>query len=665
MITKSTIDQIIDTARIEEVVGEFVTLKKRGANLLGLCPFHNEKTPSFTVSPAKGIYKCFGCGKAGSAVNFIMEHEHYNYPEALRFLANKYNIEIEEEFSKIENEQEKNEKESLFIISAYAQEFYSAYLWSSEEGKSTGLTYFEERGFDEKTINKFQLGFAPSSGKSFTELALKNAYLPEYLVKSGLSIQKEGQGPVGFGTSENTGREGLLYDRFRGRVIFPIHNLTGRVIAFGARIIQKDPKAPKYINSPETDIYNKSKILYGIYYAKKSIIEKDECYLVEGYTDVISMHKEGIENVVASSGTSLTVEQIKLIGRFTKNITVLYDGDEAGIKASMRGIDLILEEGLNVKVVLFPGGDDPDSFARRHSHSEIVQFLNSNKQDFIKFKTSLLLAGVANDPVGKATLIKDIIETISKIPDGIVREMYVKQCSAMMEISEQTLVSELNKIRRKDFARQVERDVKEEVDYLMPDAIKPEQALLNETNSLEQEAEIIRILLNYGNREMTFTEYDEKGHTIETKIKARDLMLNELMMDGIGFDDDIHAGIFSYFSDSDKKEYNQILDELKNHNQHEIRNRAIDMLAVKYELSDWEAHDIYVKTETENFSQAVLSPIYHLKLKRVLKLKRENQEVIKEYYSSDNDCIELVSKQKEYDNIISAISKYLGIVVVK
>ncbi|MFI5219499.1 MAG: DNA primase [Bacteroidia bacterium] len=649
MITKSTVDQIIETARIEEVVSDFVTLKKRGANFLGLCPFHNEKTPSFTVSAAKGIYKCFGCGKAGNAVGFIMEHEHYSFPEALRFLAQKYNIAIEEEFSKEEDLQEKNEKESLFIVSAYAQEFYSGYLWSSEEGKATGLTYFEERGFKEKTIEKFQLGFAPSEGKAFTELALKNGYQLEYLEKSGLTIVNEGK----------------QYDRFRGRVIFPIHNLTGRVIGFGARILQKDPKAPKYINSPETDIYHKSKILYGIYFAKKSIIEKDECYLTEGYTDVVSLHQEGIENVVASSGTSLTIEQIKLIGRYTKNITVLYDGDAAGIKASLRGIDLILEEGLNVKVVLFPDGEDPDSFAKKHSHSELVEFLKNNSQDFIRFKTSLLLSEVQNDPVRKAGLIKEIVETISKIPDVIIREMYVQQCSQLMDVSEPVLILELNKIRRKHFTKQHEQVASNEIDDLLPETIRPEQSLLDELSAYWQEAEIIRLLLNYSEHDLYFAENEEGKEEQPAKIKVKNFIVNELLNDGIEFEEKIYSRIFSDFGEWVNNEKDFDRNYFTNHNDIEIKEAAIDMMSSAHELSNWESVGIFVPTEEKVLQHQVLSAVYMLKTRKVQTMIKQNQEEIKNRMEANEECIDLLEKHKSLENVKQQLTKYLGIVVVK
>lgn len=437
MIPKHTIDQIFEAAIIEDVVGEFVVLKKRGVNLLGNCPFHNEKTPSFTVSPAKGIYKCFGCGKAGNSINFIMDHEHYTYPEALRYLANKYQIEIEELEETDEQKQAANEKESLFIVSNFAASYFQKQLHETQEGKSIGLSYFVERGFREDIIKKFQLGYNPDSWEAFTGEALQQGYKLEFLEKSGLTIVKEEK----------------HFDRFKGRVMFPIHNLSGRVLGFGGRILKTDPKAAKYVNSPESEIYHKSNVLYGIYFAKKDIIAKDNCYLVEGYTDVISLHQAGVENVVASSGTSLTEGQIRLISRFTNNITILYDGDAAGLKASFRGIDMILQEGLNVRVVLFPEGEDPDSFAKNNSSADLTKYITDQAQDFIRFKTSVLLKEVGTDPIKRAELIKDIVASISIIPDQIKRSVYIKECSSLLDIQENALINETNKLLRKNSAK--------------------------------------------------------------------------------------------------------------------------------------------------------------------------------------------------------------------
>jgi len=654
LITKSTIDKIIETARIEEVVGDYVALKKRGANLLGNCPFHNEKTPSFTVSPARGIYKCFGCGKAGNAVGFLMEHDHLTYPEALKHLAKKYGIEVEEENYSPEQIIEQNERESLYVVSSYAQKYFTETLFESEEGKAIGLTYFKERGFSDDNIQKFQLGFSLRDWDGFTQNAIENGFTKEVLVKSGLTIEKEN------GDEETPSR---LYDRFRGRVIFPVHNVSGRVIAFGARILQADPKSPKYLNSPESEIYIKSKSLYGIYFAKKSIIQNDECFLVEGYTDVISLHQTGIENVVASSGTSLTQDQIRLIGRYTKNVTILYDGDPAGIKASLRGIDLILEEGLNVKIVLFPDGEDPDSYSKKVSAGALLQYIKDNAKDFINFKTALLLQEAANDPVKKAALIKDIVGSIAKIPDAILRSAYIKQCAVMMEMNEQVLVSEMNKLRRDSFRKQFTQQEENNVvsDELFDSVMSANQPVVSDDSTACQEKEIVRVLLNYGDREFYFQP--DEGEPL--KLAVRDFMLNEILTDGVGFDDEVLAGVFTYFIGASGKEFREILDELKSHKEENIKNKSIELLFNKYDLHNWESKHIYVKSEELNFNEAVVSPVFYLKLRRILKMKRENQEQIKNLRDVDSILDELMEKQKLFDALVHQITKRLGIVIMR
>jgi len=433
MIDHSTIDKIMQAAEITEVIGDFVSLKKRGVNYLGLCPFHNEKTPSFTVSPAKGIFKCFGCSRGGNTVNFVMEHEHLTYPEALKYLAKKYHIEVEEKEESPEEIRQKNERESMLILSGYAQKYFSRILTDNIQGQNIGLSYLKERGIRRDTIEKFQLGYSLDSRDAFTKEAGKNGYKKEFLVKTGLSIEK----------GEN------VYDRFWGRVMFPIHSLSGRVIGFGARTLKTDPKAAKYLNSPESEIYHKSSSLYGIYFARQSLVKQDKCFMVEGYTDVISFVQSGIENVVASSGTALTEDQIRLIRRFTRNITIIYDGDPAGIKASLRGIDLILEQGMHVKVVSLPEGEDPDSFARSHNSSELLDFIDKNELDFITFKTKLLSEGTDNDPVKKANLISEVVRSVAMIPDQIERSVYLQECSRLMGVQEEILFTETAKFRRR------------------------------------------------------------------------------------------------------------------------------------------------------------------------------------------------------------------------
>ncbi|MDB5115799.1 MAG: primase, partial [Mucilaginibacter sp.] len=483
MILKSTIDRIMEATDIVEVIGEFVQLKKRGANYVGLSPFANERTPSFTVSPAKGIFKDFSSGKGGSAITFLMELEKFTYPEALKWLAKKYGIEVEETVETAENKEEENRRESLMIVSAFAAKFFHESLLETDEGKAIGLSYFKERGFSADTIKKFELGYSPDQWEAFTGQALKEGYLQEFLEESGLSVKRD---------------NGSLYDRYRGRVMFPIHSFTGRVIAFGGRTLKSDKNVPKYVNSPESEIYHKSNVLYGLYFAKKAIREEDNCYLVEGYADVISVHQAGIENVVASSGTSLTVEQIRLIGRLTKNITILYDGDAAGIKASLRGLDMILEEGLNVKVVLFPDGHDPDSYVRLVGTNGFKKHIEDNKKDFILYKTNLLLSEVGNDPIKKADVIRDIVESIAKIPDSIKASVFIKECSHLLQIDERALLTELNKMRqakaKKDSQQQTSRMATPVEEYPVDEPVEE----IKETSS--QEKEIVRLLLLYGNK---------------------------------------------------------------------------------------------------------------------------------------------------------------------
>ena len=439
MIDQPTIDRILDAANIVDVVSEFVTLRKRGINYVGLCPFHTDKTPSFYVSPAKNICKCFACGEGGTAVHFIMKHEQLNYFDALRYLAKKYNIEIQERELTDKEKQRKSDRESMLIVNSWAQQYFTTQLYEHVEGKTVGLRYFAERGFREDTIRKFQLGYSLDKRDALYKEATKNGYKKEFLEKTGLVIAYDNGG---------------VNDRFRGRVIFPVHTLSGKVVAFGGRVLKKDEKTAKYVNSPESEIYHKSNELYGIYFAKQAIVKEDRCFLVEGYTDVISMHQAGIENVVASSGTALTQGQIRLIHRFTSNITVLYDGDAAGIKAALRGIDLLLEDGMNVKVVLLPDGEDPDSFARKHNASQFSEFIKQSETDFIRFKTRLLLDDAGTDPIKRSALITDIIRTVAIIPDNIARSIYIRECSAMMEIDEQVLLNEVNKIRLSKEERQ-------------------------------------------------------------------------------------------------------------------------------------------------------------------------------------------------------------------
>ena len=663
MIARDTIDKIFETVRIEEVVGDFVPLKKRGVNLIGLCPFHNEKTPSFNVNPARNIFKCFGCGKGGTAVNFIMEHEHSTYPDALRYLAKKYNIELVEKAESPEQVILRDEKESMLVLNGFAQKYFSEQLFENEEGKAIGLAYFKERGFSTDIINKFQLGYSLNDWSAFSEAALKNEYQKEFLIKTGLSIQRDE-------TTFSSGKAGDgLVDRFRHRVMFPIHNLSGRVIGFGGRILKKDDKSAKYINSPESEVYHKSRALYGIYFAKNAILQQSICYLVEGYTDVIALHQAGIENVVASSGTALTVEQIRLIGRYTRNITILYDGDPAGISASMRGIDLILEEGLNVNVVLFPDGDDPDSFSRKHSSSEVHEFILNNAKDFIVFKTSLLLEKVKNDPVRKAELIRTIVETIAKIPDQIIRATYVKHCSTLMEISEQVLLTELNKIRRAQLKKEMPAN---DVDELLPDVLKADQQV--EMASIDsQEREIIRLLLNFGNHEIHFDdetdvpEHPGKKESTQSTIKASKFMVDEIERDHISFENKTYAQTFKEISESVKSSGGFDLNYFLVNENPDISSLAVELISPKYLLSDnWETmHQIFVPQEALRLKDSVEKSVYHLKNKQVMKMLDENRKKIKDAHSNGEDYNHLMEHHKELEDVKIKISKVLGIDVLK
>jgi DNA primase len=652
VILKDTIQTIIETARIDEVVGDFVTLRKRGVNLLGLCPFHNEKTPSFTVSPVKGIYKCFGCGKAGNSVNFVMEHEHYTYPEALRFLAKKYNIEIEEAEQTPEQIQEINEKESLYAVTAFAQKFFTEQLFQSEEGKSVGLSYFKNREFREHIMEQFQLGYSPDAWEAFTQKAIENGFSPDFLVKSGLTIQKDGK----------------RFDRFSARVIFPIHNLSGRVIGFGGRILKKDDKKAKYINSPESDIYNKSQVLYGIYFAKNSIIKKDNCYLVEGYTDVISLFQAGFENVVASSGTSLTTDQIRLIKRYTPNITILYDGDEAGLKASFRGIDMILEQGMNVKIVVFPAGEDPDSFVRSHRSIEVEEFLSKEASDFIRFKTNILLKEAKDDPIKKAGLIREIVVSISLIPDAIIRSVYVKECSATMEMAEQTLMNELNKLLRKKFRQTTDPSIPE--DTLAAPTYPVEKLIETDYhNSEHQEKDIIRLLLTYGKESIDFDEVDENNHPFTSTVNVASYIVNDLVHDEIKFSNQFYQKVFDEYVDSLSRE--EVPDEkyFINHNSKNLSAAVIDLLTSPYELSkNWElVARIEVIEEISKLKEAVVNSILSFKAKKIEQQITDSQQEIKKAEETENYEIitDLLQKQMDLKAISREINRQLGRIVTR
>jgi len=646
MIPKQTIDEIFEAAIIEDVVGEFVPLKKRGANFLGNCPFHNEKTPSFTVSPAKGIYKCFGCGKAGNSVNFVMEHEHYSYPEALKFLADKYNIEIEEEEQTDEQKAAANERESLYIVSNYAANYFKKQLHDSDEGKAIGLSYFVERGFREDIIEKFQLGYSPDEWTAFTDAAEKEGHNLSFLEKTGLTIVKGDK----------------KFDRFKGRVMFPIHNLSGRVLGFGGRILKSDDKAAKYLNSPESEIYHKSKVLYGIYYAKKTITQEDNCYLVEGYTDVISLYQSGVENVVSSSGTSLTEGQIRLIKRFTSNITILYDGDAAGLKASFRGIDMILQEGMNVRVVLFPEGEDPDSYAKNHTTEELKEYISKNAEDFIRFKTSVLIESVGNDPIKRAELIKDIVSSIAVIPDQIKRSVYTKECSSLLDISEQALINETNKILRQSLNKKTHRP-----DPIPDEAFFPieEEVDTSDDGVAHWEKELMRLLISFGDQQITLETVNEQEEKVTQQITIAQYIIVSVQNDGINFGNPIYQEVFDYYvarlNDGKIPSHN----DFTQHENKQINQFAIDVFTSQYELSpNWVNHGVYPVTEEQQLSKGVINTVYAFKLSKLTQVIHENQEQLKIVDDSD-EHIKLIKELLHLQKVKQQLADKLGRIILK
>lgn len=697
MIDQPTIDRILDAANIVDVVSEFVTLRKRGVNYVGLCPFHDDKSPSFYVSPAKNICKCFACGEGGTAVHFIMKHEQIGYFDALRFLAKKYNIEIAERELSDEEKRVRSDRESMFIVNAWAQQYFSQMLHEHVEGKTVGMRYFIERGFREDTIRKFQLGYSLDQRDALYQQALRKGYKKEYLEKTGLVIAYE---------------NGNVNDRFRGRVIFPVHSLSGKVVAFGGRVLKKDEKTAKYVNSPESPIYHKSNELYGIYFAKQAIVKADRCYLVEGYTDVISMHQSGVENVVASSGTALTHGQIRLIHRFTNNITVLYDGDAAGIKAAIRGIDLLLDEGMNVKVVLLPDGEDPDSFARSHSATEFTEFIRQHETDFIRFKTKLLLADAGNDPVKRATLIGDIIRTIAIVPDDITRTIYIRECSAMMEIDEQVVLNQVNKQRlskneQKPSVPVTNRSTTEILppdysisepsgqmqeapvataepvsDQLPPDFPPPPEEEFSGSNEMPEippsapveetqvmtrqrspyeafEIALLRYVVRYGERVL----YDYVDEETKERIVMR---VAEFIRDDLERDD------LSFYTPI----FKQMLDEAANrcgeetfiahryflsHPDPLVSRVAANLMSEKYQLSKYHFKFREVEQEEDKLDQLVVRDLFAFKEAYIMRQLKEKQEQLKQLSSADPEQIMTVMKEiAQLNEIKKVLSKELG-----
>ncbi|EKY12180.1 DNA primase [Capnocytophaga sp. oral taxon 324] len=654
MISKNTIDKVYDQMRVEEVIGDFVQLKRAGSNYKGLSPFSNERTPSFMVSPVKQIWKDFSSGKGGNAIAFLMEHEHFTYPEAIRYLAKKYHIDIEETQQSSEEKAQADERESLYIVSEYAQQYFQDTLFNTEAGKAIGMTYFKERGFTEETIQKFRLGFSPDEWTAFTDNALAKGYQLEFLEKTGLTIV-------------NGDRK---FDRFKGRVMFPIHSMSGRVLGFGGRILTNDKKQAKYLNSPESEIYHKSKVLYGIFFAKQAIAKADNCYLVEGYTDVIQMHQKGIENVVASSGTALTQDQIRLIHRLTPNITVLYDGDAAGLRASIRGVDLILEQGMNVKVCTFPEGDDPDSFARKTAYEDLVLYLENNATDFIRFKASLLMQEAQNDPIKKAETIRDMVESISKIPDLIKREVYVRECATIMDISEQVLFSTLAQILKKDFyeGQKVERK-----QSTMQVVQTPEEAQKRTINRLEVlEHDLIKILLSKGNEVCVFTDTilveEENGDLKEKKVqqtlKVYEKVFLELQEDEIEFANPDFKQIYDQLMTMFQEDASYDVSRLANELPVELSAKVSD-LEMEDEfrhLDNWLKRDIVAKEKDRDLNRIISDIILNIRLLLIMYLINNLAEKVRTEIT-DEERKSIMEEVIGYNQLKTILGKRLNVIV--
>lgn len=667
MIKQEVIDKVLETARIEEVVGDFVDLKKRGTSLIGNCPFHHEKTPSFHVSVSKGIYKCFGCGVGGDSLKFVMELEKFSYPEAIRYLADKYSIQIEEVERSPAQLAAQDKRESLYVLSAWASKFFAEQLWKTEMGQVIGLNYFKERGYREDIIKKFELGYSPEEWTALVDKAQVAGFHPDYLAASGLAIERDDKS---------------LYDRFRGRVMFPIHNLTGRVIGFGGRTLKTDKKVAKYVNSPESEIYHKSDVLYGLNFAKKAIMEEDNCYLVEGYADVLSVHQAGVENVVSSSGTSLTTGQIKLISRFTKNVTILYDGDEAGIKASLRGTDMLLEEGLNVKVLLFPDGNDPDSYVQKFGATAFKDYVKSNQQDFIFYKTNILLRDANNDPIKRAEVIRDVVESIALIPDEIKVSVFIRECSSLLDIEERILLAELNKIRL-NRAKKADKDTARKPqspppntgmppfgmdgpppDFFMTDdergglpPIESVEQPAQLTSEILQEREIVRILINYGDYLATW-----EG---DGDIPVAGLLLGNIS--DIEFKDKAAAYILNVYREAAEKYEIPDTKQFYSNSDPAIADLAINCVASKYSLSEnWndDKRKIYVTQEYEHLKQLVVTAIYRIKKRKIEAEMHHIREEMKHEQDVANLEV-LIFKYQKLKEAERLLGGFLGNTIVK
>lgn len=654
MIERETVDKIFETANILEVASDFVSLKKRGTNYIGCCPFHNEKTPSFYVSPTKNIYKCFGCGKGGNSVNFVMEHEQMSYTEALKYLANKYHIEIKEKEFTPEEQEAQNDRESMLVLNEFAKNTFIRNMTETDEGRAIGYKYFKERGFNEETIKTYELGYSLSERKAFTEFALNSGYKQKYLVSTGLSIQHD---------------DGYIFDRFSNRVMFPIHSLTGKVIGFGGRVLDARTKGVnvKYMNSPQSEIYDKSRSLYGIFQAKSTIVRNDKCFLVEGYTDVLSMHQSGITNVVASNGTALTIEQIRLIRKFTTNITVLYDGDAAGIHAALRGIDMILAEEMNVKVLLLPDGEDPDSFARNHSASELEDFIAKNETDFLLFKTRLLLNDAGNDPVKKSNLIGDIVTSIAVVPDSIKRELYAKECAELMGIDERLLHIEINK-RLSKKREQWYDAAQRELQKAQPAQLITDKSMSVSNRCREYESELLSILINYGN-DVLFTLAKDDEPSVDVTVEQ--YIEKELTDSDIEFQTPVCRRMLELYTSVCGKGQKPGLTTFTLSTDSEMSKFAVDLLVPKNEVSDdfWKRHNPYIAPEDRDLKEVIDNVIYGYKAVIVQQSLNKLQKTMKELQNSTDSDNELELDKIMKESVVltkykNRLNKYLNRVLV-
>ncbi len=672
MIDSATVQRILEATQILDVVQDFMTLKRRGANYIGCCPFHNEKTPSFSVSPARNIFKCFGCGQAGSAVTFVMKHENMTYPEALKYLAKKYNINVQEKEWTDEEKAEHEDRESMMVVNTFAQKYFTRIMKESEEGKSLGLSYFKQRGFRPETIDKFQLGYSLEKRTAFTDEAIKNGYQLKFLEKTGLTVVKE---------------DGYKFDRFAGRVMFPIHSISGSVVAFGGRTMFTDKKIAKYVNSPESDVYHKSNVLYGIYQAKSAIVKKDKCYLVEGYCDVISMHQSGVENTVASSGTSLTPGQIQAIKRFTNNLTVIYDGDVAGIKASLRGIDLILEQDLNVKVVLLPEPEDPDSFALSHTPEELTQYINDHEEDFIKFKTSILLKDSSGDPIKRSQAVQSIVNSISKISNAVTRSFYIKECSRLLEVKEDALYAETGRILKKnheDFLKtrfrqgvQTTTSLQQsatneppiipppelDAEFVVQDNKNPMPAFVQNVYAEVEEKEIINYLINYGNRE--FETITDAVTGSQNSVSVATYIIAELMNEDLELKNLVYNKIFDDYKEHlmENKEIPQ--DYFLNNPDEKIRSIAAELSIPKDSLSNiWKKRGAYCETPEDTYKKDIPKTILTYKLKIIQLAVNQTMSALKDKNLSLEQQKEIMDKIKQLFEVRNTLASGLDRIVL-